>query len=126
MTSKGNLDQDATSYRTTPYPLRGEDLLTPGAANLDRKETKIPSKTPAGARTSDAAGHWGKILHGLLKMRCRLFQSVNYRGAPSFHELRKSSWLTTRGGYGGAGSDSKPIARVIDNGELASLRPDLD
>jgi len=126
MSSQGNLDKDEEFYRHTPYPMGGEDLLTPGAAHLSRKLTKIPSQAPAGARTSDAAGHWGKIIQGLMKMRCRVYQSVNHRDRPSLHELRSSSWLTTRGGYGGEGSDVAQVARITDDGGLASLRPDRD
>ena len=103
-------------YNNSPMPPYIEDehgLWTPNFAHpLDREYiVRLPTRPPFAARTSDLAGHVGKIVESLQRTVCRVFHALSMR---EYREFKVSSWLTCRGGCGGPSSSSTLVATPTD------------
>ena len=91
----------------------GHGFRTPvGLAANQQCENALPKVPPAASRSSDTAGHYGRLTEEQFQGHCRIVGTIlNQRQ----HEVRASSWDNALGGYGGPGSTAREVTSVHDD-----------
>ena len=81
------------------------------AEGVDSSSANLPVRPPAAPRSSDIAGTIGWIIQNLHPGFARVVRTISDHRA---RETRATSWATTRGGYGGPGSEAQDKSIAYD------------